>query len=272
VPNLRITLGFVRSKNYTELWDELLAEGKSTFTVADIVDRTGATASAVHAAVKYAADHHRVFSPVRGLYVIVPPEHRATGMVPAAHFIDPMMKHLGADYYVAFASAAQWWGAAHQAPQTFDVVTSRHVRDRDLDRLRFRSHTSTRIDADEVRRVAGPRTMLNVASANLTAVDLVTRPNLAGGLSNAATILAELPDLDGSRLAELAARRSRSDARRLGWLVDLVRDDLDLEPLHVLARPEDGQPTLLSVRGERVGDRDERWGVLVNTTVEPDEL
>jgi predicted transcriptional regulator of viral defense system len=262
----------VRSKNYTELWDEFLAEGRSTFTVADVVDRTGAAASAVHAAVKYAADHHRVFSPVRGLYVIVPPEHRPAGVVPAAHFIDAMMKHLEADYYVAFASAAQWWGAAHQAPQTFDVVTSRHVLDRDLDRVRIRFHTSTRIDADEVRRVTGPRTMINVASPNLTAVDLASRPKLAGGLSNVATILSELPDLDGSRLAELVGRRSRSDARRLGWLLNLARDDLDLEPLHLLARAEDGQPTLLSVRGERRGDRDERWGVLVNAAVESDEL
>lgn len=262
----------MRSKNYTELWDQLLAEGKSTFTVADVVDRTGAAASAVHAAVKYAADHHRVFSPVRGLYAVVPPEHRAAGVVPATQFIDPMMKHLDVDYYVAFASAAQWWGAAHQAPQTFDVVTSRPVLDRDLDRVRLRFHTSTRIDDDEVRRVAGPRTMINVASPNLTAVDLVSRPKLAGGLSNVATILAELSNLDGSRLAELAARRSRSDARRLGWLLDLARDDVNLESLHRLARPDVGQPSLLAVRGERVGDRDERWGVLVNATVELDEL
>lgn len=258
--------------NYANLWDRLIAEGQSTFTVADIEDRTGTSTSAVHAALKYATDRHRLFSPARGLYVIVPAEHRPTGVVPAAHFIDPMMKHLGVDYYVALAAAAQWWGAAHQAPQVFDVVTSRHVLDRDVERVRLRFHTSTRLDTEDVRRVAGPRTMVNVASPNLTAVDLVARPKLVGGLSNVATIVAELPDLDGQRLAALVAQRSRSNARRLGWVLELVRDDLDLHDVRALADPDHGQPTLLATDGSRKGARDGRWGVIVNTTVEADSL
>jgi hypothetical protein len=144
---------FVKSVSYTELWDQLLAEGRSSFTVAELEACTGATANAIHGAVKYATDRHRLFSPVRGLYVVVPPEHRPSGVLPTTHFIDPMMNHLGVDYYMAFASAAQWWGAAHQAPQAFDVVTSRHV----LDRLRLRFHSSTRFDTDEVRRVSPTR-------------------------------------------------------------------------------------------------------------------
>lgn len=262
----------MKTANYTELWDQLLAEGKSTFTVAEIEDRTGASSNAIHAALKYATDRRRLFSPARGLYVIVPAEHRPTGVIPATHFIDPMMKHLGADYYVGFAAAAQWWGAAHQAPQIFDVVTSRHVLDRDIDRVRLRFHTATRIDAEDVQRVAGPRTMVNIASPNLTAVDLVARPKLAGGLSNVATILAELPDLDGERLAALVARRSRSAARRLGWVLELVQGDLDLENVRALADPGHGQPTLIATNGSRQGVRDARWGVLVNTTVEADDL
>lgn len=270
--NLWITLRFVKTTNYTELWDLLLAEGKSTFSIDEVVRRTGASANAVYGAVKYAIDRHRLVSPVRGLYVVVPPEHRSRGVVPALHFIDPMMKHLDVHYYVAYASAAQWWGAAHQAPQQFEVVVSRHVLDRDIERVRLRFHTSTRIDSDEVRRVAGPRTMINVSSPDLTAVDLASRPKLAGGLSNTATILAELPELDGERLAALVERRTRADARRLGWLLELVRDDLDLGAARALARPNQGQPTPLAANAGRRGIVDTRWGVLVNATVEPDEL
>ena len=269
--NLRIMLRFVKTANFADLWDDLLAEGHSAFTTADLQERTGASLDSVYSAVKYAMDRHRLFSPVRGLYVVVPPEHRAAGVVPAVQFVDPMMRHLTIGYYVAYASAAQWWGAAHQAPQVFDVVTSRNVLDRDLGPVRLRFHTSSRIEADAVRRVVGPRTMLNVASPSLTAVDLATRPRLGGGLSSVATILTELPDLDGNQLAELAGRRTVADARRLGWLLDLVRDDLDLDALHRVARPDDGRPTLLAPRGTRQGHVDERWGVLVNTTVEPDE-
>lgn len=258
--------------NFADLWDQLLAEGKSSFTVADLVERTGATPNAIYGAAKYAIDRRRLFSPVRGLYVVVPPEHRSWGVTPATHFIDPMMRHLGIDYYVAFASAAQWWGAAHQAPQEFQVVTDRRVRDRDIERVRLRFYTSTAIDADAVRRVAGPRTMMNVASPDLCAVDLASRPRVGGGLSNTATILAELPDLDGERLARLAARRTRPDARRLGWLLDVVRNDLDLNALRKVAQPARGRPSLLASEGTRWGDHDERWGVVINAAVEADEL
>ncbi len=269
---LRTSLRSVKTVNFTELWDQFLAEGKSTFTVDEVATRTGASTNSVYAAIKYAADRQRLFSPVRGLYVIVPVEHRSRGVVPAAHFIDPMMRHIDVDYYVAYASAAQWWGAAHQAPQQFDVVASRHVLDREVKGVRLRFHISTRIDSDDVSRVAGPRTMINVASPNLTAVDLATPPRLAGGLSNVATILAELHDLDASRLAAVVVWRSRADARRLGWLLALVRDDLDLAGLEELAQPEKGQPTLLRAKGPRRGQVDTRWGVVVNTTVQPDEL
>jgi predicted transcriptional regulator of viral defense system len=262
----------VTQVNFADLWDELLSEGKSSFTVADLVERTGATPNAVYGAAKYAFDRKRLFSPVRGLYVVVPPEHRSWGVTPATHFIDPMMRHLGIDYYVAFASAAQWWGAAHQAPQEFQVVTDRRVRDRDIERVRLRFYTSARIDADAVRRVAGPRTMMKVATPDLCAVDLASRPRVGGGLSNTATILAELPDLDGERLARLAARRARPDARRLGWLLELVRSDLDLTALRAVAQPDEGRPSLLASEGTHRGDHDERWGVIVNATVEADEL
>lgn len=257
--------------NFADMWDELVAEGRSAFTATDLQERTAVSLDAVYSAVKYAMDRHRLFSPVRGLYVVVPPEHRAAGVVPAVRFVDPMMRHLDVDYYVAYASAAQWWGAAHQAPQVFDVVASRHVLDRDLGSVRLRFHTSSRIDTDAVRRVAGPRTMLNVASPSLTAVDLATRPRFGGGLSAVATILAELPDLDSDLLAKLASRRTRADARRLGWLLELVRDDLSLEALHHVARPGQGRATPLAPGGLRQGSVDDRWGVIVNTTVEPDE-
>lgn len=264
-------LRFVKTANFADLWDELLAEGRSSFTASDLHLRTGVSLDSVYSAVKYAMDRRRLFSPVRGLYVVVSAEHRAAGVLPAVQFIDPMMGHLGVDYYVGYAAAAQWWGAAHQAPQVFDVVASRHVLDREVGPVRLRFHTSTRIDSDSVRRVAGPRTMLNVSSPALTAVDLSTRPRASGGPSAVATILAELPDLDGTELASLAARRSTADARRLGWLLGLVRDDIDLAPLTKVARPGHGRATVLDPRGPRHGPVDDGWAVVLNTTVEPDE-
>lgn len=258
--------------NFARLWDQLLGEGRSSITPAELQERTGASEAAVYMAAKYAMDRGRLFSPVRGLYVLVPGEHRGRRVVPATHFVDPMMRHLDADYYIAFASAAQWWGAAHQAPQEFQVVTTRRVRDRQIERVRLRFYVAAKLDTDAVRRVAGPRTMIKLATPNLCAVDLASRPALGGGLSKVATILIELPDLDGTEIARLATRRPRSAARRLGWLLEMVRPDLDLAGLRGVALPEVAGPTLLAPSGSRRGRLDERWGVLVNATVEPDDL
>ena len=112
--------------------------------------------------------------------------------------------------------------------------------------------------------------MLNVSTPNLTAVDLAAKPAHVGGLSNVATVLAELPDLDGPRISALAKHRNRADARRLGWLLSLVRNDLNLCTLMNVADTHHGQPTLLASNKPRTGNVNEDWNVLVNTTVEPD--
>jgi hypothetical protein len=46
-------------------------------------------------------------------------------------------------------------------------------------------------------------------------------------------------------LPRLASLRSRSVARRLGWLLDQFREGLELEPLREVALAQDGHPTRL---------------------------
>ena len=256
--------------DFSGLWDQLLSEGTNTVTIDEVALRTGVTRNAVYLGIKYAIDRKRLFSPARGLYVVVPPEYRSMGVVPATHFIDPMMNHLGIEYYIGLATAAGWWGSSHHASQEFQVIANGRLLDRTNGKVRLRFISRARLDDKAIRRVAGPRTMLNVSTSDLTAVDLSTNPAHVGGLSNVATILAELPDLDGPRIGALAKHRTRADARRLGWLLSLVRHDVNLRALMTLADPQHGQPTLLASNKPRTGQVDNDWNVLVNTSVEPD--
>jgi predicted transcriptional regulator of viral defense system len=252
------------------LWEQLLSEGTNTVTIDEVESRTGTTRNAVYLGVKYAMDQKRLFSPTRGFYVVVPPEYRSTGVVPATHFIDPMMSHLGIDYYVGLTTAAGWWGSSHHASQEFQVIVNARLPNRTIGNVRLRFISRAGLDNNAIRQVAGPRTMLNISSPDLTAVDLATDPAHVGGLSNVATILAELADLNGPRIGELAKRRTRADARRLGWLLSLVRRDVNPHALMKLADPMHGQPTLLAPSKPRAGKVDHDWNVLVNTNVEPD--
>ena len=256
--------------DFSGLWDQLLSEGTNTVTIDDIDSRTRVTRNAVYLGVKYAMDRKRLFSPARGLYVVVPPEFRSIGVVPATHFIDPMMNHLGVEYYLGLATAASWWGSSHHASQEFQVIANGRLPDRAIGNVRLRFISRARLDDKAIRRIAGPRTMLNVSTPDLTAVDLASNPAHVGGLSNVATILAELPDLDGPRIAALAKHRTRADARRLGWLLSLVRHDVNLRALRNVADPNHGQPTRLASNKLRTGHVDTEWNVLVNTSVEPD--
>ncbi len=250
--------------------DFLLSRGKHSFTLADAKDVLSSNDAAVRKGLERLAHKGQVFSPSRSFYVIVPPEFRSWGTVPAAHFIDDLMAFLGRRYYVALLSAAELHGAAHQAPQVFQVMVDRHLRHRDIERSRLRFFTGTHVAGAPVERHNVPTGQVRLSTKELTAVDLVERPGPGGGIDNVATVLAELGPLDGARLAMAGADRPRSLARRLGWLLALVVADVDLEPLRDLAATDQGGPTDLRAGGARRGRLDRSWNVRVNVRVEPD--
>jgi predicted transcriptional regulator of viral defense system len=210
-----------------------------------------------------------LFSPARGFYVVVPPEYRSWRVLPAEWFIDAMMKHLGRDYYVGFLNAAALHGASHQAPQTFRVVTTRPLSDRDIERVRLRFTASEHVADMPTERRSVHTGYMTVASPETTVVDLAWRSNLGGGISNVATIIKEIGRLDTELLARIAPLRNRPTVRRIGWLIERFRPDLDPHWLRVVARPEEGEPALL-VPGRKRGELDRGWGLRINATVEPD--
>lgn len=253
--------------------DHLIAIGEPVVSLERISDLTGVTPRSLHAGLSRLRQQGRIFSPARGLHVAVPPEYRSWRAVPADRFVDTMMDHLDRQYYVGLLSAAQVHGAAHQAPQVFQVMVDRQLADRQIGRVRLQFHVNSLLERAEVLptvRVTTHTGAMTVASRELTAVDLVANPDVSGGLDNVATVLVELGGLDVERVAEIGAYSSRSVLRRLGWLLSHVVGRDDLGPLAELAAAGDGDATPLDVHGRRAGPRDRTWGVIVNTDVQPD--
>jgi predicted transcriptional regulator of viral defense system len=211
----------------------------------------------------------RIFSPARSFYVVVPPEYHGRKTPPAEWFIDAMMRHLGRSYYVGFLNAAALHGASHQAPQTFRVVTSRHLRNRDIHRVRLRFTVSKQVDQMPTERRTVHTGYMTIAARETTVADLAWQPKLGGGLSNVATILREIGELDGEQLARIAPLHNRATARRLGWLLERFRPDVDTHWLRVVAEVDRGDPSAL-VPGRPGGHKDRTWNVRVNAAVEPD--
>ncbi len=253
-----------------DLPDLLISRGRYSASLEEIRSLTGLSDAAIASGLQRLRRQRRVFSPTRGLYVVVPPEYRSWGVVPADWFIDALMGHLGRRYYVALLSAAAYHGAAHQASQVFQVMADGRVLDRAIERVRLRFYSSE-YTADTPTGIVTVHTgQVLVSSREATVVDLVREPRASGGISNVATILSEIGELDGSALATLAARYGRTLARRTGWMVDNYGSCEDLGPLRLAARLDMGEPALLSASGPRRGHADRTWGVRVNITVEPD--
>ncbi|MGD1011835.1 MAG: type IV toxin-antitoxin system AbiEi family antitoxin [Acidimicrobiales bacterium] len=256
------------STRFASVWDELLSEGQVTVTQEQVRDRSGSSPGSVRVAVAEAQRRHLLFSPVRGLYVIIPPQHRHEGTVPADWFLDDLCRHLDRNYYLGYLSAAARHGAAHQAVQVTQTVVDRSVINRTSEpRLHF--YTDAKMAEWPAAITAGPTGSLQVATPETCAFDLAQVPSRGAGVGNVVTVLRELT-LDADSLAEQTSQRPRAAARRLGFLLEHVKSDMDLSALEESARA-DRNRTPLDPRGPAHGAIDRRWQVIVNSAVEPDE-
>jgi len=261
-------------KTLAEMVDTLQARGRYTFAREEALAALNVSDVMLKRAAMRLAAKTRIVVPKRGFYVIVPLEYRAAGSPPASWFIDDLMRHLGVPYYVGVLSAAGLYGAAHQQPQEYQVVTEMARRPVVAGRVRIRflgkrafSHTP----AAPLKTETGT---MRVSSPEATALDLVRYASSpAGGLSNVATVLAELAErLDPNRLVEAArAEAAWAVAQRLGHLLDLVGARERTEELAEMLAGQGVRNTPLRpgrpIRGCPV---DRRWGVMANEPVEVD--
>ena len=109
-----------------EVVADLSARGRYHFTSAELRSALGVSAAAARQALSRLAAKGAIASPARGFYVIVPPEYRRLGCLPAEQFVPALMELRKVPYYAALLSAAQYHGAAHHRPQAFQVILGRN--------------------------------------------------------------------------------------------------------------------------------------------------
>lgn len=257
-----------------DLLDDLLAHGRGAITTAEAADALGIPPDQVRVRMHRYVRQGRVIAPARGLWVPVPPQHRVYGSLPGLQMIDVLMGHLGRDYYVGWLSAAEAHGSAHQAPQVLQVAVGAPVADRAFGRVRLQFAVRARVaDVPREQRTT-PTGRFWVATPGTTALDLVDDPDRSGGLSNVATVIAELADdgrLTDGALAGAARHFPITTVRRLGRLLD----SLDLSALtgglqQVADEHRRAPVTALDRSGAPDGPVDHRWRIAVNIEIEPD--
>ncbi len=251
---------------------DLAARGRHHFTTEEAAAALGSSPPTVRAALRRLKAKGEIAAPYRGFHVIVPPEYRRLGCLPAEQFVSQLMQHLGEPYYVALLSAAELHGAAHQRPQALQVMVKTNRRALECGEVRVQFISRKDMEGTAVVERRTPRGLLRVASAEATALELVGYADQSGGLDNVASVLAELaPALDPDRLVSECGRSPIAWVQRLGYLLDLTehRDLADRLAPTVASRAKDVAP-LVRAKSRSGAPRDERWRLAVNVTADPD--
>ena len=260
----------VKRPRASEVIDEFASVGRYHFTTAEMREVLGVSDAATRLALGRLAKKGLVASPSRGFYVIVPPEYRRVGCLPAAHFIPQLMERRKRLYYAALLSAAKYHGAAHHSPQVFQVAVAGSHRPISCGAVRVSFISRARIAEVPVKSLNTPRGTILISSAEATAIDLVGYARRAAGWDNVATVLCELAEeIDPDLLCEAARTAPVTWAQRLGYLLELVGAVDKAKPLkdYVRRNARDITPLIPHAAVDRARRADD-WRLLVNAEVE----
>ena len=256
--------------------DGLQARGQYYFLKPQLLENTSQAEKVANRSLVRLQAKNRILLVRRGFYIIVPLEFRRTGILPPEWFIHNLMQFLNVEYYVGLLSAAAIWGASHQKPQEFHVLTPcqfRSIQDRTL-KIRF----FRKVDFPDLVFLNSQKTetgFMRVSSPELTALDLVRYSKAVGGLSLVATTLAELGENVEPRALLNVARKEKSLAplRRLGLILDNVGFGSRTNELAAFVRNKTDIPVLLDPSLPRVDSRwIRKWNIFENLKIEADEI
>ncbi len=259
--------------------DELLSKGRTAFSLKE-ARKTFPKQSevAIMRSLNRLSRKEKVISIHQGYYLIIPPQYASRGILPPTTYLDGLMKFLQRPYYVGLLNAAAFYGAAHQQPQEFFVVTNyptlRPTKRKGL-KVNYLSKNEIPDKLLENRKTESG--YIKISSPELTAADLIQFEKRIGGLDRAATVLNELAEeMKPEKLNEVFIKNvSTATIQRLGYLLDIV---LKKENLAASLYKKIQQMKLelyrlpLKASGKIKGfSSDEKWKVIVNTDIEIDE-
>ncbi len=265
---------------FIEYLEKLRSTGKRYFTSQELARDLNLSADAARAGVYRLKRKGKLISPVSGLYVIVPPEYKSFGSIPAEELIPIIMKHLDAKYYVALLSAAEFYGAAHQKPMVFQVVTNKRIKHSlKFGQIHIKLVYKKFLSDFPVKDFVVSSGYLRVATPELIAIDLLKFPKYAGGINNIATVLSELiENINAHKLIELAENMGECyQLQRLGYMIekiDVMDDDIKKNVIDVLTEYVSSHIksyTPLASNISKVGyPRCRKWKIIENTDFESD--
>jgi predicted transcriptional regulator of viral defense system len=248
-----------------------MADGKYFFSKDEALLALGLSSSQF----RYQAYRLKAKKAIRSLtqdsYMIIPAEYHNLGGVPPHWIIDSLMKHLTQDYYIGLLSAASMYGATHQQPMSFQVITNRTRRPIELERGMIEFYQFKECSFSIKEAVSSPTGYAQVSSKEQTLFDLVRFNQSCGYLSNVGSVIKDIVRYcnDDAFVEALSNEKNSSVIQRLGYLFEyigsenfagLVQKELSIRKIQFIQlRPD--------VKNDE-GEINQRFKVIINDTLE----
>lgn len=272
----------ISARNYNRMsdWiDNCQSKGKLSFSLIEV---KAAFKDYTDISIKFGLSRlvqkQKIVSVFKGFYVIVPPQYTSKGILPAAMFIDGLMKSLDRKYYVALLNAAALHGASHQQPQEFFVVTEYPVlRATNKKGLKINYISTGQLPPETLTEKKKTETgYITVSNPLLTAIDLIYYEKIIGGLNRASTVINELMEVVKRNHVtdDFIQYASVSSLQRLGFVLEEVLNKKDIaERIFSLCKKAGIKFYLIPLKASGKKNKEivnEKWKLIINTKVEPE--
>jgi len=266
--------------NFPAYLKHLRQQGKRVFTVNQVMLDLNLSYNAALAAISRTKEQGNVISPAKGFYIIIPPEYQLYGSIPAEELVPLLMDHLHVDYYVSLLSAALYYGAAHQKAANFQLISNKRFKHPlEFGQVRIECIYKKSIENLPIVQRVVSTGYLNVASSELTSLDLFLYSEKSGGLNHIATVLSELIEaIDPNKLIVVAESvKQKTWLQRLGYMLEKI-DSMDNTKSTVIidtisAYLKDKNIAFIPLAAELPitgAARSKKWKIIENTSIESD--
>lgn len=270
---------FITKTTIKDWVEELPKKGIMTFSIEQVRNQfTNLKEQSISNALYRLSCKGKILSIWKGFYVIIPVEYALSKQVPPYLYIDELMNYLERNYYIGLLSAASFYGAAHQRPQTFSVLT-------ELPPLRTTLKNNVQIVFPVKRFITEELWTLHktqngyvkVSTPEVTALDLLIYENEIGGLNRATEVIQELcAEMDFKRMPNtLISQFPIASIQRLGYVLSIL-EEKELEKILWKKSQEIGLnfwKTPLKT-GKEISDTDDYhpvWKIIINEQIYIDE-
>jgi len=257
----------------------LREKGEFCFTSSQALKALNVSQDALRMSLVRMRNKKQIVTLYKRFHLIIPPEYRSIGCLPADHFIFAYMKFLELDYYVCLLSAARYYGAEHQKSQIFQVMTTKQLKVVKCGKVTVQFIYKKNIKNIPINIFDVPTGYINVSTPEVTTMDLLRYQKRSGGINHIATVLTELiASIDPKKLLQLVQASDEIVwVQRLGYILEQLNPietknwQKSIDLLKKFVKKKSPAYTLLVNDGDDESTaKDADWKIIVNYKIESD--